>query len=39
MPTTSEYLCCKELDICVDVLKEARMVNETRPVVVLVISM
>ena len=28
MPTISEYLSCKELDICVDLLKEARMSDE-----------
>ena len=28
MPITSECLCCKELEICVDMLQEARMADE-----------
>ena len=29
MPTASEYLCCKELDMCAEMLKEARVADES----------
>ena len=34
--TTPAFLCCKELDICVGMLKEARMLVEGVPGAVLV---